>query len=350
MQTDILIIGQGISGTFLSYYLHKAGIDYLVIDDNQADAPSKIAAGIINPVTGRRLVTVWKADELFPFAWEAYQEIGALLNVKAISQKDILDFFPNPFMRESFLKKKAEENPYIDIVETDYSPVFNYEFGIGTIKPVYTAHLQTLIPAWRKYLTSRNKLLAETFDAAHLQVSDQAVSYKDIRAKKIIFCDGAAGSNNSYFANLPFALNKGEALLVSIPGLSQEYVYKKAMLLAPLAEPDIFWIGSNYLWEFEDNQPTETFYQQTVQQLQHFLKLPFTVVDHLAGVRPATVERRPFAGFHPVHPAVGILNGMGTKGCSLSPYFAQQLTEHILNGTPISPEADISRYTKVLSR
>lgn len=350
MQTDILIVGQGISGTFLSYYLHKAGVNCVVIDNNEENSPSKVAAGIINPVTGRRLVTVWMADEILPFAWNAYQEIGTLLDVNAISQKNILDFFPNPFMRESFLKKKAEQDPYIDIIEDDYSNIFNYEFGIGTIKPVYTAHLQTLIPAWKKYLSDRQMLLTEEFDINQLQADNNLITYKNITAKKIIFCDGARGSNNKYFANLPFAPNKGEALIVSIPGLSQDNIYKKAMLLAPLSEPDLFWIGSNYLWDFTDDKPSEQFYNNTLQQLQHFLKIPFTVVKHIAAVRPATVERRPFVGFHPLHANIGILNGMGTKGCSLAPYFAQQLTNYIISGTAILPEADISRYAKVLSR
>ncbi len=350
MQTDVLIIGQGISGTFLSYYLQKAGVNHVVIDDNKEDTPSKIAAGIINPVTGRRLVTVWMADEILPFAWNAYQEIGSFLQVNAISQKNILDFFPNPFMRESFIKKKAEQDPYIDITEEDFSATFNYEFGVGVIKPVYTAHLQTLIPAWRNYLQEQNMLLSETFDAAALHTTENGISYKDITATKIIFCDGADGSTNTFFKNLPFAPNKGEALVLSIPGLSQDYVYKKGMLLAPLQEPNTFWIGSNYLWDFSDDKPSEQFYNNTLQQLQHFLKIPFTVEKHLAGVRPATVERRPFVGFQPRQPNIGILNGMGTKGCSLAPYFAQQLTNNITKAKAISPEADVNRYAKVLSR
>ena len=104
-----LIIGQGISGTFLSYYLQKEKKSFLVIDNNYNNSPSKIAAGIINPVTGRRLVTVWMVDEVLPFAWKAYQEIGHDLDITAISQKNIIDFFPNPFMRESFLQKIETE-------------------------------------------------------------------------------------------------------------------------------------------------------------------------------------------------------------------------------------------------
>jgi len=154
MQVEFLIIGQGISGTFLSYYLHKEKKSFLVIDNNDNNSPSRIAAGIINPVTGRRMVTVWMADEVLPFARGAYDEIGNDLNISAISQKNIIDFFPNPFMRENFLKRLDEGNDYIQAVnnEEKYRQYFNFEFGCGEIKPVYTAHLETLLPAWRNKL------------------------------------------------------------------------------------------------------------------------------------------------------------------------------------------------------
>jgi hypothetical protein len=44
-------------------------------------------------------------EDIMPFAWKAYQAIGHALGINAISQKSIIDFFPNPFMRESFLQK-----------------------------------------------------------------------------------------------------------------------------------------------------------------------------------------------------------------------------------------------------
>ena len=76
MTVDYLIIGQGVSGTFLSYYLEKENKSFLVIDDNQPNSPSRIAAGIINPVTGRRMVSVWMAEEILPAAWKAFTENG----------------------------------------------------------------------------------------------------------------------------------------------------------------------------------------------------------------------------------------------------------------------------------
>ena len=81
-----------------------------------------------------------------------------------------------------------------------------------------------------------------------------------------------------------------------------------------------------------------------------WLRVPFRVVEHIAALRPATLERRPFVGFHPLYPAVGILNGMGTKGCSLAPYFARQLVQQMVSGVGIQADADILRFRKALGR
>src|SRR5215203_7203668 len=82
MQVDYLIIGQGICGTMLSWFLHKEGKSFLVIDDNNENSSSKIAAGIINPVTGRRYVTTWMIDDLLSFAQQSYTEIGTYFSTE----------------------------------------------------------------------------------------------------------------------------------------------------------------------------------------------------------------------------------------------------------------------------
>jgi glycine/D-amino acid oxidase-like deaminating enzyme len=134
------------------------------------------------------------------------------------------------------------------------------------------------------------------------------------------------------------------------PGAEEgSFVFKKGISLAPWKD-NLFWVGSSYEWSFTHDAPTEGFRKRTEAILGEWLKMPFRTVDHFASVRPATVERRPFVGFHPLYPAVGILNGMGTKGCSLAPYFAWQLVEHIVRGTPIRPDADVRRFNKVLGK
>lgn len=351
MQIDYLIIGQGISGTWLSYYLNKEGVSFLVIDDNNQNAPSRIAAGIINPVTGRRHVEVWMAGEILPFACNAYTELGSDLGVTSISRKDIIDFFPTPQMRLSFQQRVDEKGEYVSLEESmgDYRQWFNYDFGYGIIHPVYTVHLETILPAWRERLLQNKLLREDSFIPEALQPANDSIRYKDITAKKIIFCDGNSSASGPYFNRLPFAPNKGEALILEIPGLPADSIYKRGLLLAPLATPGHWWIGSNYAWEFDNASPTPTFRIQTEALMKRWLKVPFTIREHVCGIRPATIERKPFVGLHPHVAVIGILNGMGTKGCSLAPFFARQLCEHLLRNSLIEPEADIRRFSRLLS-
>ena len=351
MQTDYLIIGQGISGTWLSYYLQKKGQRFLVIDNNSPNTSSKVAAGIINPVTGRRHVEVWRAKEILPFAWSAYRQIGSESGINAISQKNIIDFFPSPQMRVSFLQRIEEKNEYVHSFpeQNHFSSLFNYDFGCGEIRPVYTVHLETLLPAWRQQLQEKNLLLEEEFDINQLQIKKDGIQYNTITAEKIIFCDGNSSSGNPYFQQLPFAPNKGEILLAEIPELPPQHIYKKGMMLVPLATAGLWWVGSDYAWEFSTTEPTQEFRKKTETILKNWLKVPFKITDHLCSIRPATLERRPFVGLHPQHPGIGILNGMGTKGCSLAPFFAKQLVENLLCNKPISPEVSLERLMRFLS-
>jgi glycine/D-amino acid oxidase-like deaminating enzyme len=218
-------------------------------------------------------------------------------------------------------------------------------------------------------MAERAMLRAERFEHEELVVGPVGVRYRDIEARWAIFCDGIESMQNAYFSRLPFAPNKGEALVVeaaelgaaaagwaaagvsgpgsdgSVPGA----VFKKGMSLVPWKE-GLFWVGSSYEWSFADAGPTAAFRERTEAILREWLRVPFRVVEHIAAVRPATLERRPFVGFHPLYPAVGILNGMGTKGCSLAPYFARQLVQQMVSGVAIQADADILRFRKVLGR
>ena len=352
MQVDYLIIGQGISGTWLSYFLQKGGKSVIVIDDNDPLASSRLAAGVMNPVTGRRHVEVWLADKILPFAAENYDEIGKLIGMEVIRKTSLIDFFPSAQMRESFFKRIEEGGNYLQDYGSypDFYKDFNFEFGCGLVAPVYIVQLDQLLPAWRRHLESRNALWEEKFDSSQLTIQNDKVLYNDISASRIIFCDGHHSFWNPYFKLLPFAPNKGEIIIAEIPGLAPNHIYKKGMVMVPLSKKDHWWIGSSYAWEFDDDLPTQEFMDKTKSLLDHWLKHPYRIISHTAGIRPATIERRPFVGMHPQHQQVGILNGMGTKGCSLAPYFAKQMADHLSHQMPIDPEAAIIRFQKILAR
>lgn len=219
MQVDYLIIGQGICGTFLSWYLQKANRSFLIIDEARSNTASRVAAGIINPVTGRRIVKTWMIDELMPFTLEAYRELGAALDVEAIEQKNIIDFFTTPQMKLAFHQRYAEDPQYLSIPteQKKWKDHFNDDFGFGEIDPCLLVNISGILSAYR--LRLQDQLREESFDIQRLQVDQKIIRYKDITADAVIFCDGAASAQNHYFHLLPFALNKGEVLWIECKDL-----------------------------------------------------------------------------------------------------------------------------------
>jgi glycine/D-amino acid oxidase-like deaminating enzyme len=352
MQVDVLIVGQGICGTLLSWFLRKEGASVAVIDNNDPAGASKVAAGIINPVTGRRYVTTWLIDDVMPFAGQTYDAIGEAFGTRFLHHKSVIDFFPSAQMRNAFVERVKEDDTYLHPYpdQNHFNQFFHYEFGCGEIKPASIVHIGPLLQQYRLNLAEKGQLLDETFRLENLELTLDGVRYGDISAGKLVFCDGAAGFDNPWFTLLPFAANKGEALIIHCGELTSEHIFKRGLTLAPLPEPGTYWVGSNYQWEFEDALPSEAFYKSTTSHLANWLKAPFTVLDHKAAIRPATLERRPFVGFHPHFPQIGILNGMGTKGASLAPFFAHQLSQHIVHRFPIADEASVHRFSRILGK
>jgi len=351
MTVDYIIIGQGISGTWLSYYLLKENKKVAVLDKKDLQSASNVASGLINPVTGRRVVTTWMAEELLPFVWNEYTRAGTEMNESFISQKNILVFPPAPDLHNAFTDRMKEQNSYIQLPVLQREILmhyFNFPFDVFEITPCYVIEMQAFLSYYRKQLENENMLSDEVFDESMLVIKEDKVEYGNITAEKIIYANGIAASNSKYWKNLPFVQNKGQALIIEAGDLNKMYVYKFGHLTLIPFKDDLWWVGSSNELSFTTTEPTEDFKQKTISSLKSILKKNFTVKEHWSSLRPATVERRPFIGFHPLYKQIGILNGMGSKGCSLAPWFAKELAKNIISERPINPLANVKRFSRLL--
>ncbi len=323
----------------------------MVIDEFQPFSPGRVACGLINPVTGMRIVKSWMIDELLPIASQTYKQLEKDLGISISNKLDIVEFHPTQPARETFNERAKQYPEYLhpEIDTTVLDTLFHFHYGAGTIQQGGLTDMRGLQDAWRTKLRETEAIREERFDWGHCNIQHDSVTYKDIEAEKIIFCDGAAGLENPYFTKLPFALNKGEVLIADIPGLPRNNIYKHGIKIAPWQD-GLFWIGSSFEWTFTNLETSEAFRSKTENQLKNWLKLPYKIYNQWASVRPATVDHKPFSGFHPLYPSVGILNGMGAKGCSQAPYFANNLAQHLIAAEPLHREADIMRYKGILSR
>jgi glycine/D-amino acid oxidase-like deaminating enzyme len=96
-----IIVGQGLVGTWMSYHLHKAGISFKVINDPTLQSASSVASGVINPVTGRRIVQTWMIETILPYIVKAYQNFAHEMDCEIIvatrkkNVQNLLDTFEN---------------------------------------------------------------------------------------------------------------------------------------------------------------------------------------------------------------------------------------------------------------
>jgi glycine/D-amino acid oxidase-like deaminating enzyme len=337
MASDIIIIGQGICGSLLSWSLLQKGISVKVYDVGAESSATSAASGIINPITGKRFVKSWMVDDLFLAAEKTYNEISQAIGVNFFTKLPIYKLLES-VKEQNDLSARASEPNYeqyfndAGIHYLDKGKVKN-EFGSFVITGGGKMDTSLFIKSYRNFLKEKNVLVEEAFSYEQSLVSKS----------KVIFCNGFKAAQTGPFVRLPWQIVKGEYLLVRIKDFYTDRIISGDTTISPTAEQDIYYAGATYQWHYETAEPTTQYKGEIIESLNKMLNVPFEMVSHGAGIRPSAKYRRPFIGFHPVHENIGIFNGMGTKGISLSPYFAEHFAEHIVDGTEIMPEVDINK-------
>jgi glycine/D-amino acid oxidase-like deaminating enzyme len=167
--------------------------------------------------------------------------------------------------------------------------------------------------------------------------------YKNIAAENIIFCEGFSTRSNPYFNYLPLRQTKGEALIFESNELPENKIIGGVCNITPLGNHQ-FYAGATYDWDDIDLAPTEKKKTALIQKIEQTIKIPFKIIDHKAGIRPTVIDRRPLIGSHPKHKKMFIFNGLGTKGLSLAPYFANHFIDCLAMNTALHTEVDIKRF------
>jgi len=346
MEIDFLIIGQGLAGTLLGFELIKAQKKVFFIDFSGYQKSSEVAAGIVNPVVFRRLTKSWMIDKLYPQLLETYAQLESMLGEPFFFPLKIRKVFQKG--DPVFWEKKVLENslePYLSLMP-DYSGhrLLMLPHGSGWVEKGGRVNLKRLLTTFRTYLISQNLILQESFDFDLLKAGMSNVHYKEIDARKIIFCEGHRASENPFFKEIIYKHTKGEILDLEIDNYQSDDILNKTIFLMPAGE-NRFRLGATYDWDHLDEIPTAFAKKELTSQLSQFLKTGFRVTGHQAGIRPTTHDRRPVAGLHPVLQTVGILNGLGSKGCILAPYFAKMFANYLCGEIKsISPEINVARY------
>lgn len=349
MKIDFLVVGQGVAGTMLAYFLEKAGQEVRIIDQTHHQSASAIAAGIMNPITGRRFVKSWLYDTLRPFAIETYQQIEQDFNFGFVQRANILRSLPDTKSENDWAARAVwpEYAPYINQSAdlNNYAAVLkDLDIKIAEVKGSYQIHLGQLIRRLQSHWRSTGALVEEPFDFDQFSFSDDGVYYKNHRAKGVFFCEGQRFRFNPFFSDIsPLQPSKGEILMLTCKELDVIKMIKRKIFLVPMGDHQ-FWFGARNSWELEHANPTAAGLEELKQLLHKVYKDVFSIDTHLAAIRPTVIDRRPFMGTHPTLKNVHVFNGLGTKGASLAPYWAKAMVKSVIEGGTIEAQVNINRF------
>jgi glycine/D-amino acid oxidase-like deaminating enzyme len=319
--SDILIVGQGIAGTLLAWEFERAGIPFRIVDAGHAGAASRVAAGIINPITGQRIVKSWRIDALLPVARESYQALEKALGLPLWREMRVRRIYLNERERQVMAEKQAR-NEFIGYVGASDGEGFWIEGA---------AHVDVgaMIGAARARWLTAGLLREERVDFATVRSGPEL----------IIDCTGSGGGA---FDFVRWQYSKGECLTVAIDGLAADVVLNRGHWVLPV-ESGIAKVGATHCPGRRDLDLTPEARSGLEAGLRTMTPQPFVVTDQQAGVRTYLGDKRPVVGRHPEDARLGIFNGLGAKGALYAPALALQWVHHLREGVPFDAEVDVAR-------
>lgn len=335
----------------MAWRLRAAGKTVLVVGDSSAPCAASVAAGVINPVTGRWAVKSWQIENLLPEAAKTYRALEEELGIKIYHPIPLRRFCRNA----DDLKRvgRRSRNPrYADVLGAVHAqgtgPVqlrdTNGSFDI--LNAAYV-DLPPLLEAMRSQFTANSAYHEGYFNHTKLKQDDALLwNYESFNAKNVIFCEGAAVAKNPWFPDLPMTPIKGETLCFECPELELPHsMYHNGKWLLPYRTGH-FRLGATYNEADDSDGPTEfgkTVLLEGLNELLHSVP-EIKIEQQLAGMRPSTKDARPILGKHPEAAGIFILNGLGSKGTSLAPFLTLQFLNYLLDGAPFDSEIDLARF------
>ncbi|MCK6616429.1 MAG: FAD-binding oxidoreductase [Cyclobacteriaceae bacterium] len=340
---DYLIVGQGLAGSCLAVQLLERKKKIAVIDRPIEHAASRVAAGLFNPITGKTFSLTWLADKLFSYLHLFYQHTEQVTRQHFFYPMPVYRPFASAGEQNDWIGKSADNQyaPYLEKLSA--SPIFELQVNnpYGGLLLKQCGYLDTVkfLNAVRMLISKKGILIEELFNEDELGLHSGGVSYRHLKAERVIFCQGIAVNQSRFFSWLPIQPLKGEVLQletdVQVPRIYNRGVY---------VVPGVWKAGATY--NRFDTSPgvTPVARKELTTSLDLLVRFPYQVSNQLWGLRPTVPDRRPILGSHPEFNKLVLFNGLGTKGVSLAPYFSHHLAEWLENGLDLNNAVAVQRY------
>jgi glycine/D-amino acid oxidase-like deaminating enzyme len=305
-----LIIGQGLAGICLAWEFLRRGVPFRIADRGVGGS-TRVAAGLINPITGKNFEPSWRIADFHPQAIAFYRSLEEEFGLTL--------WHPLPVLRLASSEKEwAKISAKMDLPEV--------RPWVGATRAIPKSFLGGVELTGGGWLDTRKFVQLSADHFRELGLSAQT-------GKPRIRCEGAAGLIAGSMGGHRCA--KGEILTVQADWPETHIRIGAGGWLVPIGG-GCFRVGSTYDWDNLDEQATAAGLERITAIAAKLGGADFEVIAHVAGIRPILRRSQPLVGKD--ESGDWVFNGLGSKGTLYAPGMAAMLADWILDGVRPDPE------------
>ena len=349
----------------MAWQAHWRGWSIAIIDRQEDQSSSRVAAGLVTPITGSRAAASWRWNEFYPEANLFYRRVELVSGRSFWNVEPALRAFHSQTERDLYQAKWLQRETATD-QDTIRVSMHDGPIPLGLKAPYGMCRLE---PSARLepcgYLDATRRFF-ESLDAFHLcnlncdtdlvfaprnTLHSVVIPTLQLSATCIVFCQGIAARENRFFADLPLHPARGDILEVQSQCVELDQVLHHDAWFVPMGQHR-YLVGATYDRFETDTLATpasmaERFRGELIQRWESMTTGTFqggqhTVLGQRWAIRPASYDRHPLLGAHDLVPNVFCLNGLGSKGTLMAPLLANRIIGAI-QGVPIEPSLLLSR-------
>ena len=354
-----IIVGAGLAGTLMAWELEKRGVNYEVWDSpknplkssratnhpsppNTSNKASIVAGGMFNPVSFKRIVEVWNAREHLDVMRDTFLKIESFLKIpgKILHTSPIMRVFPNSQYRMLWEKRLNDEHAvsqFLKPVSDEAPDDIVAPHGFGVVPEAGWVDLPLLLDSFRSFLESKGKFIEKTYNSTFDE---------NLHSSILIDCRGVGATQDLANHNLKIQSDHGEVLTIKSNIKTKNMCVNRVKWLLPRGD-HTYKLGATYKWNVANSIPSEEGREELLTGIKPIISSEvfdhFEITNHETGLRPASKDRRPYAG--KIKENTYILNGFGTRGVLIGPATAAHLVRYIFEDKELPKEINTARYS-----
>lgn len=350
---DFLIVGGGLAGTCAALWLAEHGDVMLLEAEHPAAGASGAAAGLVNPLMGRKANPAWRFEEGLDALIETlellgrpdlFRSAGLLRPVRDAQQAAIFQARAAALPQHADWLSPATLTERFPGLDAPHGGLWVRRGGSVDIPELARALLNAAKARGAAVRTGTRVVgWGEDGECAWIETDDG----ERVEADAVLLALGDGFRHFPELAALPLHRVKGQTIRLARPdGLGDLPALSGFGYVVPDGEALV--VGSTYEHDFDDVAPSEAASLRLRAQAARMVPAlaDAAVLGARAGVRvtvPSAVspQRLPLVGPLPGRRRVGAFTGLGSKGLLTAPLLARDLARFLRDPTRIPPAVRI---------